>query len=103
WHLHQDYVVTLGLQREGDIWVCPREGYSEVARLHRGGNGGPALLEVRAEHLKDYLCARRMALYATSYYSRRIVVEDASFIDWKDASKKEITKTDRWEGRVIAI
>ena len=65
WHLNQDFVTALGLKREKDVWVRPREGYIDVARLHRGADDSPILLEVRAEHLKDYLCARNMALYTT--------------------------------------
>lgn len=103
WHLHQDFVTTLGLKREKDVWVCPNEGYIDVARLHRGKDGRPALLEVRAEHLKDYLCARNMGLYATSYYSRDVVTDDASFIVWENRSGRDETQSDRWEGRVVDI
>jgi len=103
WHLHQDFVITLGLKREEDVWVCPNEGYIEVARLHRGKDGKPALLEVRAEYLKDYLCARNMGLYVTSYYSRDVVTDDASFIVWENRSASDETQTDRWQGRVFDI
>lgn len=103
WHLHQDLVVTLGLKREKDIWVSPSEGYTDVARLHRGEGDKPTLLEIRADHLKDYLCARNMGLYVTSYYSRHIVTDNVSHIDWGKGFKEELTENDRWEGRVIEI
>jgi hypothetical protein len=103
WHLHQDFVITLGLKREKDVWVCPSEGYIDVARLHRNKGGQPALLEVRAEHLKDYLCARNMGLYATSYWSRDLVTDDVSFIVWENRFRRDETQTDRWEGRVVDI
>lgn len=103
WHLNQDFVTALGLKREKDIWVRPREGYIEVARLHRGSDDRPILLEVRAEHLKDYLCARNMALYATSYRNRHVVTDDASFIGWENRCSRDETLTDRWEGRVAEI
>ena len=48
-------MTALSLKREKDVWVCPNEGYVEVARLHRRADSRPGLLEVRAEHLKDYL------------------------------------------------
>ena len=80
WHLHQDLVIALGLKREGDIWLCPDEGYIDVAHLKRREDGSAYLLEIRAEHLKDYLCARNMALYITSYRNRKIIVDDSSFI-----------------------
>ena len=57
WHLHQDFVITLNLKREDDVWRSLTEGYSEVARLIRDESGAPARLEVRASHLRDYLCA----------------------------------------------
>lgn len=98
WHLHQDFVITLGLNREGDVWVSSGEGYMEVAKLHRNPDDSPSLLEVRAEHLKDYLCARDMGLYVTSYFSRRAVVDDASFISWKNNPSSTKTKNEVWEG-----
>lgn len=103
WHLHQDLVISLGLKREGDIWVCPDEGYIDVAHLKRREDGSPYLLEIRAEHLKDYLCARDMALYMTSYRNREIVVDNPDFIKWTDNPISETSKGDRWEGRVAEI
>jgi len=103
WHLHQDLVIALSLKREGDIWVCPDEGYLDVAHLKRQEDGSTYLLEIRAEYLKDYLCARNMALYITSYRNREIVVEDASFINWQENPVSQIEDGDRWEGRVVAI
>jgi hypothetical protein len=102
WHLHQDLVITLGLKRERDVWLAIDEGYVEVARLHRKSNGNPSLLEVRAEFLKDYLCARGMALYVSSYRSREEVVDDPSFITWpKNPFCPDLD--DRWEGRVREV
>lgn len=103
WHLHQDIVIALGLKREDDTWICPNEGYIEVARLHRKDDGNPFLLEFRAEHLKDYLCARNMALYITSYRNRDIVTNDNGYINWKDNPFCESEGGDRWEGRVSEI
>ena len=103
WHLSQDFVVTLGLLREGDIWISPNEGYIEVAKLTRNKDGDPCLLEVRAEHLKDYLCARDMGLYISSYYSRVAVTEDDSFLSWEDDDIEEVKGLVRWSGRKMAI
>ncbi|MDD2815609.1 MAG: hypothetical protein PHP00_07705 [Thiotrichaceae bacterium] len=103
WHLHQDVVLTLGLYREGDIWICPESGYIEVARLKKSDDQQPVLLEMKTEYLKDYLCARNMGLYISSYYGRDVIVNDMSFIDWKDGEKREEVKLDRWEGRIIPI
>lgn len=103
WHLNQDFVITLGLKREGDVWVRPDEGYIEIAKLYRRGDDSPYLLEVRASHLRDYLCARKMALYITSYRDRVEVVENADHITWKEGLVSENNEMDRWEGRVSEI
>ena len=102
WHLHQDFVITLRLKREGDVWLAPDEDYIEVARLKRE-QGVPALLEVRAEHLKDYLCARSMALYVSSYRLREEVVDQPSSMDWPTSPYEQISGADRWEGRKAEI
>jgi hypothetical protein len=100
WHLHQDLVITLGLKREGENWVAINEGYIEVARLRRAADGSPTRLEFRAEHLKDYLCARGMALYVLWYRDRWEVVDDPSHITWSENPLREISPEERWEGRV---
>lgn len=103
WHLNQDLILALGLKREGNSWVRPIDGYTEVARLTESEEGKPLLLEVKTQYLKDYLCARGMALYMTHYYSRDQIVSDASKITWTDGRATDINDTDRWEGRVIPI
>lgn len=103
WHLHQDFVLTLGLKRENDLWLRSDEGYTEVAKLTRSKDGSPKLLEVRASHLRDYLCARGMGLFVTSYRDRRKVVEDASFISWPNGTLTETNGTDHWRGGVSEI
>ncbi|WP_303310213.1 hypothetical protein [Hymenobacter sp. BT730] len=103
WHLHQDLVLALHLQREGDIWVCPTEGYTEVARLQRGDNGEPCLLEIKAEYLRDYLCAREMGLYVSSYRSRYEVKADTNGIVWQANPTVEEEADQRWEGQIQEI
>ncbi|WP_372999762.1 hypothetical protein [Lutispora sp.] len=103
WHLNQDFVLTLGLKREGDIWVRPDEGYLEVAKLYRRSDKSPYLFEVRASHLKDYLCARKMALYINSYHQRVEVVESVDQIRWEKHFIEEHNDMDRWEGRISEI
>lgn len=103
WHLNQDFVVTLGLIREGNSWVCPKDGYTEVARLRATDNNKPVLLETKAQYLRDYLCAREMALYMTHYFNRDTICRDASHITWPDGNSRESNKSDRWEGHVNAI
>lgn len=103
WHLHHDLVVTLGLRREGNSWLCPKDGYIEAAKLTETDDGKPVLLEIKAEYLKDYLCAREMGLYMTSFYSRDMILEDVTSISWEDGNSKENNDTYKWEGRVMPI
>jgi hypothetical protein len=103
WHLHQDLVLALGLKREGNSWICPKDGYVEVARLKVADRNKPILLEIKAEYLRDYLCARDMALYITSFYRRDLIAADASAICWNDGSARKEDAHGRWEGRVTAI
>lgn len=103
WHLHQDIVISLSLVREGDRWLAANEGYIEVAKLHKREDGCPFLMEIRSEYLKDYLCARNMALLISSYRSRIEIVEDSSHIDWESTPEEDGDEHDRWEGRVSPI
>jgi hypothetical protein len=103
WYLHQDFVVALRLMREGDSWLRPDEGYIEVARLTRDADGEPRVLEVRAEQLRDYLCAKRMNLYISSYRSRVEICADRDHIEWNPIPCRDETELARWEGRVSEI
>jgi hypothetical protein len=102
WHVHPDLLITLRLKREGNVWVAMDEDYIEVVRLKLDKDNSPTLLEVRAEHLKDYLCARRMALLISWYRERQEVVEADPEFKWPkpDGTYKD---SERWEGRVGAI
>lgn len=103
WHLNQDLVLTLGLKREGNSWVCPLDGYTEVARLRMTEENKPIILEIKAQYLKDYLCAREMALYMTHFYSREWITSDASYISWKNGFSADNNKSDRWKGNIVPI
>ena len=103
WHLNQDLILSLGLKREGNSWICPMDGYTQVARLKVTENNKPTVLEIKAQYLKDYLCARKMALYMTHFFSRDLITGDASHINWENGSKFDRNKSDKWEGRVIPI
>ncbi len=102
WHIHPDFVITLKLKREGNVWVAMEEDYVEVVRLKLGEHNKPRLLEVRAEYLKDYLCARRMALRISWYRERQAVVEAEPDFNWPipDGTYKD---DELWEGRIRAI
>jgi hypothetical protein len=103
WHLHQDLVIVLELLREGDSWVCPNEGFVEVARVRRNAHGREALIEIRAEFLRDYLAARRMALKVSTYRDRHVVLEDAGHITWPGGKLRESADGERFEAHVSPI
>ncbi len=103
WHLNQDLVLNLGLKREGDIWVCPRLGYIEVAKLERDNEGSPILLQIKNQYLKDYLCARECGLYITSYFNRNEIFDDWYIFPWEGDSKNYEEDKDFWECRVLEI
>ncbi len=103
WHLHQDLVINLGLKREGDIWVCPRKGYVEVAKLEREQDGSPNILKIKNQYLKDYLCARGCGIYVTSYFSRNKLFNNKSILTWKEDVKSSKEEKDYWECRVLEV
>ena len=88
WHLHQDLAIALKLEREGDTWFRPDEGWIEVARLQRDAEGSPVLLEIRAEMLSDYLAARGMALYLSSYHERSAYFAQKPPYSWADTPRE---------------
>jgi len=103
WHLHQDFVVALGLLREGDTWLRMSEGYVEVARLARSRGGEPCLIEVRSSHLKDYLCARRMGLYTSSYRDRVAIVDSTGGMEFCDAPFTESIRDQHVEAYITEV
>lgn len=76
WHLNQDIIFALDLRREGDVWIRPEEDYIDVVRLKRNELGKCIELQMRADHLKDYLCARRMSLRVSTYFSRCAIFKE---------------------------
>lgn len=103
WHLHQDLVISLGLKREGDIWVCPQEGYVEVAKLERDKEGNPVVMLIKNQFLKDYLSARDSGLYVSSYYSRVYIYDKSDIVSWNEKSKEEKKGKDLWEYGIMEI
>ena len=99
WHLNVDIVIALDLRREGDVWLKPDEGYIEVVRLHREADGQPNKLEMRTEHLRDYLAARQMALRLAWYRDRDAVLSNADHIQWREAPPSNEEPHFRFEAR----
>lgn len=100
WHLHPDVAVALSLLQEGDSWFRPEEGWIEVVRMLRDEDGEPVLLEMKTEFLADYLAARGMALYASSYYERSAVMATKPAYDWAEDGFQVVSGRDSREARV---
>lgn len=105
WHLNQDLVFALNLLREGEKWVRPYEDYLEIVRLRRNDEGRPILMEIRAEHLRDYLAARNMALRVARFLSRQAVVESIDGLNWDEGAHpdKKNDENVRFEALVTKI
>lgn len=103
WHVQPDLIVALGLKREGDKWVSPARDYEDVIRLQRDCENKPCLIEIRAQSLKDYLCARKMALRISLFRQRMVVLESRSCVDWKADFIENSQPNNRWEGRIQEI
>ena len=101
WHLHPDLVVALDLVRDGDIWYRPQEGWVEVVRLKRDVAGAPTLFEIRSEFLRDYLTARGMALYCSSYHERIMVTSNKPAFNWANDQFDEESARDVREGVIL--
>lgn len=97
WHLHPDLVVALGLKRENDSWFRPEEGWIEVVRLKRDDDGAPTVMEIRKEFLADYLCARGMALYCSSYIERTAITDRDPGYRWATTPVEEELGRDKRE------
>lgn len=103
WHLHQDLVLALGLIEEGDVWVQPDENFAVVAKRLRRADGSVGAIHIRTDFLRDYLCARGMALRLLSYRQRESVEETADHINWDGGQLREALADGRFEGRVQRI
>lgn len=99
WHVHQDIVLSLNLLRENDVWLSPNEGYIEVIRLKRDHKDQPCLIEIRAEHLKDYLCARCMGLYLSMFSSRDAIFEEKQNIIF-NFEDNDFFRYEGWESEI---
>lgn len=103
WRPNQDLVMALGLIEQDDIWVRPDEGYIDVIRCRRDIEGQFVAIEIRAEFLRDYLCARGLALRIASYRQRMAKVDDSTYLEWPANSIEINTENERFSMRVFEI
>ena len=102
WHLNQDITFALNLLREGDTWVRPDELYLDVVRL-LSDSIGPYSLEIKSEFLRDYLCARKMALRVCKFFSRTSVVEEYTYPDQVPEIRTDHSDGNRFEFSIDRI
>lgn len=103
WHLHQDLMLALGLIEESDFWVQPDENFAVVAKRLRRADGSVGAIHIRTDFLRDYLCARGLALHLLSYRQRESIEETADHINWDGGQLHEALTDGRFEGRVQRI
>lgn len=103
WDLLQELEVGLQLFRKGDLWIRPDENDVEVARLERNSEGNPSVILFRAEHLRDYLSARKSALLLTGFIVREAVEEEFPEIGWENNRRERHFEHGEWEGTLTAI
>lgn len=103
WHLLQEIELSLGLLRRGDVWVRPIEDYMEVVRLRRDTDNLPVSMEIRAEHLRDYLAARRSALLIGAFVCREATEVKLDEITWENKRTSRVFDRGEWEGSVHEI
>jgi hypothetical protein len=103
WHLLQEIELSLGLLRRGDIWIRPIEDYIEVVRLRRDAEKLPVSIEIRAEHLRDYLAARRSALLIGGFAFRDATEVKFDEITWENKRATREFERGDWEGHVNEI
>jgi hypothetical protein len=84
WTLNQDLIFALNLLREGDVWLSPGDGYTEVAQLRRSASGEPTGLYIKPDYLKDYLAARKMALRIVPFRQRQATFRATDTFGWAE-------------------
>lgn len=100
WHVFQEIVTSLRLLRNGDTWTCPEEDDAEVIHLERK-DGAPECILMRAEYLRDYLCAKNSSLLITGFSFREATEENADDLPIEEDSKA--VPGGEWDGIKTAI
>ena len=99
--IDQDLVLGLGLIREGNLWLCPSEDFEVVIRTACHPSGEVSLIEIKANFLKDFLCARNVGLLVGIYRCRREVSEEQPPFELASNGDHVIGGT--WEGGIEEI
>ena len=103
WYLDQDVVLGLDLKREVNDWVRPAEDFINVVRQRVDHDAQPRLLEIRKEHLQDYLCARNSGLLIATYRYRRTVLTERPKLGWDSDDSSRDIEGGHWHGFIREI
>jgi hypothetical protein len=103
WDLLQELEVGLRLLRKGDLWTRPEENDTEIAKIERHQDGSLEALLFRAEHLRDYLCAKKASLLLAGFSVRDAVEERFPCVKWTAEPKRKKFKRGEWEGFLAPI
>lgn len=102
--INNDLLLALRLKREGDVWICPSEGYSEVIKLERNSGKEPVCLKIKAEFLVDYLNARKECLFLAEYFERQENRESINDLGWDlKNSTVDFEEYGQWRGWYNAL
>jgi hypothetical protein len=96
WYLDQDLLLGLNILRIGDTWICPREDNLEVVRAFRSPEGKLCRVEIRAEHLRDFLCANDSGLLISRYHKRTEIFEPNDDLDAFEKHVEEHLTNGKW-------
>jgi hypothetical protein len=103
WHLNQDLVLALALIEENHSWIRPDENYAVVAKRTFHSDGSIGGVHIRTDVLRDYLCARGMALRLLTYRERTTYEAMADHIDWPGGRIEVPLADGRFEGSVTRV
>lgn len=98
WHLLQEIELALDLLRKDDVWLRPQEDHIDVVRLSRDSNGIPDRIEIRSDHLRDYLAARKSALLIGGFIYRDAVEEEFPDLPWPHDKLERKFSGGEWDG-----
>jgi hypothetical protein len=99
-HLNEDIVLGLGLKRIGDVWIRPEEDNVEVIRLIRNDNSDSVRVNIKAEFLKDFLCAANAGLILLTYQSRKAIALRFENFGTESERSDGPSSNYEWEGAI---
>lgn len=103
WLINQDLIMALRLLQEGDVWLSVDEGYEEVIRRRRNTEGRVVSIDIKSEYLRDYLCARGMALRIAQYRQRTALLDDTSYLSWPEKGLLLEDDKGRFSSRIFGV